>query len=191
MLMTWWLTFFTGLRRVQTERLVWWSIVIFVMSTIERLWSMSTPDGWAWNGLFIEQYSALKSYFLSEGLWQKICCNRLFIISLYYAGATAPRFDRLQLAFTKPMTEIYLLFYQAVLQTFVNFNKFLQREDPLIPVISEPFLTKLASKFLPVSAIKAVTEDFTRLKYNEVIDQLPGRHIIYKLCPKIKSILTV
>ena len=92
------------------------------------------------------------------------------------------------------MTEIYLLFYQAVLQTFVNFNKFLQREDPLIPVISnqiESFLTKLASKFLPVSAIKAVTEDFTRLKYNEVIDQLPGRHIIYKLCPKIDSLIII
>lgn len=101
---------------------------------------------------------------------------------MHYAGATAPRFDRLQLAFTNPMTEIYLLFYQAVLQTFVNFNKFLQMEDPLIPVISEQiesFLTKLASKFLPVSAIKVVTEDFTRLKYNEVIDQLPGRHLIY------------
>ena len=76
------------------------------------------------------------------------------------------------------MTEIYLFFYEAVLQTFVNFNKFLQREDPLIPVISdqiESFLTKLASKFVPVSAIKAASEDFTRLKYSEVSDQLPGR----------------
>ena len=34
-------------------------------------------------------------------------------------------------------TEVYLFFYEAVLQTFIHFNKFLQREDPLIPVISE------------------------------------------------------
>ena len=75
------------------------------------------------------------------------------------------------------MTEIYLFFYEAVLQAFVNFNKFLQREDPLIPVISEQihtFLTKLASKFVPVSSIKAAGKDFTRLKYSDINDQLPG-----------------
>ena len=75
------------------------------------------------------------------------------------------------------MTELYLLFYEAVLQTFVNFNKFLQREDPLIPVISEQiesFLTKLASKFIPVSGIRAAGQDFAGLKYSETCDQLPG-----------------
>lgn len=56
---------------------------------------------------------------------------------LHIPDETAPRFQRLQSAFTSPMTEIYFLFYEAGLQTFVNFNKFLQREDPLIPVISE------------------------------------------------------
>ena len=38
-------------------------------------------------------------------------------------------FDRLVKAYSDPMTEVYLLFYQATLQLFVNFNKFLQRED--------------------------------------------------------------
>ena len=90
---------------------------------------------------------------------------------------TLPRFVRLRSAFTNPMTEIYLLFYEAVLQTFVNFNKFLQREDPLIPVISEQiesFLTKLASKFISVSGIRAAGQDFAGLKYSETCDQLPG-----------------
>ncbi len=74
------------------------------------------------------------------------------------------------------MTEVYL-FYQPALQTFVHFNKFLQREDPLIPIICaqmEPFLTKLASKFLAVSTIKAAKGDFYVLKYKEREQQLPG-----------------
>ena len=82
------------------------------------------------------------------------------------------------------MTEIYLFFYEAVLQTFVNFNKFLQREDPLMPIISEQiesFLTKLAGKFVPVSSIKAAGEDITRLKYAEVSNQLPGIYILISI----------
>ena len=78
------------------------------------------------------------------------------------------------------MTEIYFLVCEAVLQTFVNFNNFLQREDPLIPVISEQIgslLTKLASKFISVSGIKAAGHDFAGLKYCETGDQLPGKYI--------------
>ena len=77
---------------------------------------------------------------------------------------TVPRFDQLQSAFTNPTTEVYQFFYEAVLQTF---NKSLQREDPLMPVISkqiESFMTKLASKFLLVYGIKAAGKDFTGLK---------------------------
>ena len=87
-------------------------------------------------------------------------------LNQYYIMRThqmKPRFVCLQSAFAKLMTEIYLLFYEAVSQTFVNFNKFLQREDPLIPVINEQiesFLIKLASKFISLSAIKAPGQDF-------------------------------
>ena len=42
------------------------------------------------------------------------------------------RFIRLQSSFNDPLTEVYLLFYQAVLPCFTNFNKLLQREEPLI-----------------------------------------------------------
>lgn len=98
---------------------------------------------------------------------------------MYYACYTDdsnPRFGRLQSAFSNPMTEIYLFFYEAVLQTFINFNKFLQREDPLIPGICEQidsFLKKLASKFVPVDTIKAAGGNFTGLQY-DVKNQLPG-----------------
>ena len=89
---------------------------------------------------------------------------------------TVPRYVCLQSAFTSPMTEIYLLFYEAVFQTYIHFNKFFQREDPLIPVISEQIesLTKLASKFISISGIRAAGQDFAGLKYSETCDQLPG-----------------
>ena len=122
--------------------------------------------------------------FLKVSWVNMLCTNtNTSYIHVHTPDETVPRFVRLQSAFASPMTEIYLLFYEAVLQTFVNFNKFLQREDPLIPVISEQiesFLTKLASKFISVSGIKAAGQDFAGLKYSETGDQLPGT----KYCSK-------
>ncbi|XP_032232397.2 uncharacterized protein LOC5507745 [Nematostella vectensis] len=83
--------------------------------------------------LLLKQYHTLRSYFLSE-------------------GESAPRFKRLEVAFRNPMTEVYLLFYQAALQIFLNLNLFLQRDDPLIGAISSSlkrFLQQLAMKFIP------------------------------------------
>ena len=100
-------------------------------------------------GRVLQQYDALKSYCLSE-------------------DDSSPRFQRLRAVFSTPMTEVYLLFYQSALQTFVHFNMFLQREDPLLPVLRQQmdsFLGKLASKFLPPSTIKAANRDFSTLKY--------------------------
>ena len=95
----------------------------------------------------------------------------------FFVAESAPHFQRLHDMFILPMTEVYQLFYQSALQTFVHFNKFLQREDPLIPVVGEQmdsFLTKLASKFLAVSIIKKANRDFSTLKYEEQEHQLPG-----------------
>ena len=102
--------------------------------------------------------------------------DSLSVIIIYLDGS-APRFQRLSAAFETPTTEVYLLFYQSALQSFVHFNKLLQREDPLIPIICEQmesFLTKLASKFLPVSNIKAAKGAFHALKYMERKDQQSG-----------------
>lgn len=95
----------------------------------------------------------------------------------FYTDDSNPRFGRIQSALSNPMTEVYLFFYEAVLQAFIHFNKFLQREDPLIPVISDQinsFLRKIASKFLTVDNIKATNEDFTRLEFDSVDHQLSG-----------------
>lgn len=68
----------------------------------------------------------------------------LFTISCYtfivnLLGGTCAKSTRLQEMYSNPMCEIYLLFYQAALQLFVKYNKFLQREDPIISIILDQF----------------------------------------------------
>ena len=100
----------------------------------------------------------------------------LYVKYIFLLDSCGLRFERLQNCFSDTKNEIYLLFYGAVLQSFISFNKFLQREDPLIPVISEQikrFLVKLASKFV-VSNIRTANEDLGTLQYANIVDQFPG-----------------
>ena len=74
------------------------------------------------------------------------------------------------------MTEVYLLFYQSSLQAFIQFNMFLQREDPIIPVVYDQttsFLQKLASKFHTVAAIKEANGDFSSFDFKKPKFQHP------------------
>ena len=80
------------------------------------------------------------------------------------------------------MTEVYLLFVQSALQIFIRFNKFLQSEFPLVPVLyrqMELFVKKLLSKFLQVSTIKDAKGDFSVLGYKESENQLSGKNILF------------
>lgn len=55
------------------------------------------------------------------------------------------------------MADVYLLFYQATFPCFTNFNKFLQREDPLVYHLHDAqqrFMHKLASKFIKPAVIQ-------------------------------------
>ena len=61
----------------------------------------------------LRQYAALKSYFMLSDERQ-------------------PRFLCLKELFSKPIVEVYLLFYQAVMPMFTIINKFLQRETPCV-----------------------------------------------------------
>ena len=77
------------------------------------------------------------------------------------------------------MTEVYLYFYQATLQTFVHYNQFLQREDLIISLVDQQiqsFLTKLPGKFLTINTIKAAKSDLTKLKFDTSV-QLPDESI--------------
>ena len=118
-------------------------------------------------GRVLQQYAALKSYFASE-------------------HDTNPRFLQLQKLFADPMTEVYLNFYQATLQTFAHFNQFLQREDPIISLVDQQiqsFLTKRAGKFLTINAIKAAKSDLTKLKFDTSV-QLPDGSIFVGMITK-------
>ena len=90
----------------------------------------------------LKQYVSLKFYFLSED------------------GDGKARFKRLKKAFSDPITEVYLLFYQSALQIFMNVNQFLQRQDPLIGSVSlslKRFLRLLTCKFISNQSVKAAS----------------------------------
>ena len=79
------------------------------------------------------------------------------------------RFLRLSEAFSEPMTEFNLLFFQASLPTFTNFNKFLQTEEPLIHCLHaemQTFMNKLASKFIKPDVIRQLKDD--KLSFSKV-----------------------
>ena len=86
------------------------------------------------------------------------------------------RAGRLMSAYSNPLTEVYLLFFQSSLQVFVAFNKFLQREDSILPVLAvqmKSFLTKLFGRFVTVTAIRNA-DDIFALDYSEE-HQLAGK----------------
>ena len=75
------------------------------------------------------EFASLKSYFLSEHYSQDC-------------------FKRLHRYFENPMTEVYLLFYQAVLLTLTSSNKFLQREETLIHILKPHLIDLLKDAML-------------------------------------------
>ena len=92
---------------------------------------------------------------------------------------TSDRSQRLKKAYTHPLAEVYLMFYHFVLQLFVKFNKFLQSEDPIIPVIwnqSNSFIKKLVGKFVRVDCIRRAASDITTIDYRSE-NQLTGKNI--------------
>ena len=143
---------------------------------------MSVLGGLVWVGLLIVHCSSTKHLRVTSAL--KVSLNYNYEITIdtittnfIIVGETANRFTRLQNVFSAPITELYLLFYQSALQVFLHFNMFLQREDPLIPIIHKQiisFLTKLATKFLLVSTIKAAKGDFSSMPYKDSTKQLSG-----------------
>ena len=76
-------------------------------------------------------------------------------------------FNRLRLVFENPISEVYLLFYQAVLPVFSRLNLLLQREYTTIFLIADEiraFLKRLLRKFMKIEAIRA-EDDVTNVDY--------------------------
>ena len=77
----------------------------------------------------LQQYSGLKSYFMST-------------------AETQARFQRLTQHF---YSDVYLMFYQAITPAFTTLNRFLQRETPCVHLLHEKlesFLRNILSKFV-------------------------------------------
>ncbi|KAK1887302.1 Zinc finger BED domain containing protein 5 [Dissostichus eleginoides] len=99
----------------------------------------------------LQQYEPLASYFKSSNEKQ-------------------PRFRRLLEAFSNPMTEVYLLFYQATLPVFSTFNLLLQREKSSIFLLHDEirsFIRKLLSKIS------------TQVDLLEIIQETSVAHILW------------
>lgn len=136
----------------------------------------------------LQQYPALRSYFLSEGTLTLSNVIKMFVYFSYILhliinihtciDESIARFERLKKLFSDPLTEVYLMFYEAALQCFIGFNKFLQREDPIISVILSQmnnFIKKLLGRFVTVTAIRAADGDLSGLHYEDSENQLPGK----------------
>ena len=60
------------------------------------------------------------------------------------------------------MTEVYLLFWQSVALLFTNFNRFFQKEEPLVYLLHEEMqkiMNKLASQFVKREVIQQINEE--------------------------------
>ena len=90
-----------------------------------------------------KKYEGLKPHFLS-------------------ASGAGDRFRRLKNAFREPVLEIYLLFYQGLLPVFLTFNKYFQREVPLIyqlPEAQERFMNEWAARFINPEVIQEIKNE--------------------------------
>ena len=114
-------------------------------------------------GLALKIYPILKSYFLSE-------------------QDTSPRFFRFQNHFNNALVEIYLLFYQSVLQVFIEFNLFLQHDDPLIARSHgsiKQLLRNLGCKFFTVAAL--ANSDPKEVEFENPRYQKEGKWLFLKM----------
>ena len=97
-------------------------------------------------------------HLLGQPWTAKVCCPTSYFKS---EGLSDARFKQLETAFNDRLTELHLLFYQAVLPVFTTFNKMLQSEEPLIYLLykrQQRFMNKLASKFVKPDTIRSLKE---------------------------------
>ncbi|XP_073727861.1 uncharacterized protein [Misgurnus anguillicaudatus] len=108
------------------------------------------------------------------GYWFRGSTNR----KGYLSDEKQPRFRRLMDAFSNPLTEVYLLFYQATLPAFSTLNLLLQRERSSIFLLHEEmtkFVRKLCSRFLKPVALQC--RDLHDIHYKDPANQLPGEKL--------------
>ena len=100
-----------------------------------------------------------------------------------YVESRNARTDRLISVFSNPLSEVYLLFFEAALQVFMHINTFLQREDPIISVMHSQlisFLKKLLGRFIKAAVIRSIdNKDISSLDIESQANQLQGKTHMY------------
>ncbi|KAK1896094.1 Presenilins-associated rhomboid-like protein mitochondrial [Dissostichus eleginoides] len=107
----------------------------------------------------VRVYKALTSYFRSTDEKKARCL-------------------RLRALLEDPLTEVHLLFYQALLPTFCQFNLLFQRQHPYIYLLHgqvRAFIRKLMSKFLKPAAFRTTNLESVDLQDQE--NQLPDTQL--------------
>ncbi|XP_076854994.1 uncharacterized protein LOC143509955 isoform X3 [Brachyhypopomus gauderio] len=130
------------------------------------------------------EYMEILSHISIRWLSLERCLNRVLRqykpLCSYFQSANEkqPRLKWLAGAFSNPMTEVYLLFYQATLPTFTSLNLLLQREKPSVFLLYEEmtkFIRKLCGRFLHISALQGrAVED---INYTDPSTQLSGQKL--------------
>ncbi|XP_065119841.1 uncharacterized protein [Paramisgurnus dabryanus] len=126
--------------------------------------------------------------------WLSLECCASRILRLYEplasyfksANDNQARFRRLQKAFSDPMTEVSLLFFQATIPVFTSFNLLLQREQSSIFLLHDEmmnFIRKLCAKFMMPTALQ---EDKQLLLFKEKANHLPGRKLNIGFTTRVK-----
>lgn len=91
--------------------------------------------------------------------------------------------------FENPISEVYLLFYQAVLPVFSRLNLLLQREYPTVFLIADEiraFLKKLLGKFIKLEAADDVTKvdyvcEDNKLSDSEITIGVMTKQLLHRL----------
>lgn len=113
------------------------------------------------------QYQEILRYVSTRWLSLELVVQRILklyngLVSMFMSESeSTPRFKRLQEAFSNPLTEIHLLFFNSALSCFTTFNKFLQRNDPCIQWVYDymvDLLRVVLGKFLTPGALRGSSQ---------------------------------
>ncbi|KAM4741391.1 uncharacterized protein FYW61_002881 [Anableps anableps] len=108
-------------------------------------------------------------------------------LSIYFKSTDEKqgRGVRLRARFEDPMTEVHLLFYQALLPGFVEINQIFQRQDPCVHLLHDQirsFIYMLMLKFLKPETFKETSPE--KVSYQDEENQLPDSELDLGLTTK-------
>lgn len=120
----------------------------------------------------LKQYAALKSYFESEEECEQ------------------DRLCRLKKRFADPMTEVYLLFYQAILPVFTSADLMFQRTAPMIHLVRGSLFSlirKTMGKFIRPELLTVSDDELVQIDFGNPENQLTQNQLF--ICFTTRQVL--